>query len=228
MTFCELRDALIQSLRTRVRNGEMTERGLARLAGVSQPHIHNVLKGARSVSPDMMDRLLCHLRISAFDLVDRNTLARYLEQDKSDTARYAYLPILEGKIGPGHPWPHRVEAYQRFPVSQSAVAQLHQPVVARLGFDVGMHPVFADNDFVLLDQSHEARHGFDTDALYIVKLGRTGVVRRIRRTNSGVYMATEDTVERPGLWERLPVEGQHVGHFIRAKATLIAAEIEWE
>lgn len=42
----------------RVRNGEATERGMALRAGVSQPYLHNVLKGARQMSPDLADRLL--------------------------------------------------------------------------------------------------------------------------------------------------------------------------
>ena len=47
MLFADVRNALTAVLRARVRNGELTERGLARLVGVSQPHIHNVLKGSK-------------------------------------------------------------------------------------------------------------------------------------------------------------------------------------
>jgi hypothetical protein len=32
-------------LRERVMNGEISERRLAQLTGISQPHMHNVLKG---------------------------------------------------------------------------------------------------------------------------------------------------------------------------------------
>ena len=51
MLFSDARSSLVAVLRARVRNGELTERGLARLVGVSQPHIHNVLKGRASVIP---------------------------------------------------------------------------------------------------------------------------------------------------------------------------------
>ena len=57
MLFADVRNALTAVLRARVRNGELTERGLARLVGVSQPHIHNVLKGVRALSPELSDQI---------------------------------------------------------------------------------------------------------------------------------------------------------------------------
>jgi len=43
MHFDLLRRRLIQSVRSRIHNGSMTERGLARSIGISQSHAHNVL-----------------------------------------------------------------------------------------------------------------------------------------------------------------------------------------
>ena len=45
MTFQDARLRLLAYVRNQVRNGELTERGFARLIGISQPHAHNVLKG---------------------------------------------------------------------------------------------------------------------------------------------------------------------------------------
>jgi transcriptional regulator with XRE-family HTH domain len=56
-------------VRTRVRNGEVTERGLALRAGISQPYLHNVLKGARQMTPDLADRLLRELNLKVADLL---------------------------------------------------------------------------------------------------------------------------------------------------------------
>jgi hypothetical protein len=227
MFFGDLRDSLLETLRSRVRNGELTERSLARLVGISQPHIHNVLKGVRNLSPDMMDRFLYHLRISALDLVDRSELARYLGSESSETSRYSYLPVVAGRLGPGHPWPVAVEAHERFPVAATTAHRMWHPVIARVAGDVRMHPLFADGDLLLLDQSHRARTEFDKDSLYVIKRGRVGLVRRIRVLSQAVYLASEDCIDRPGLWERLPVEGHHVAHFVRARAILLAREMEW-
>jgi len=56
-------------LRERVRSGQLTERGLARITGVSQPHIHNVLNGKRLFSIEMSDQILSRLHLDLWDLI---------------------------------------------------------------------------------------------------------------------------------------------------------------
>jgi transcriptional regulator with XRE-family HTH domain len=77
MNFVKLRERLTADLRERVRRGEITERGLARLTGVSQPHVHNVLNGKRLLSPEMADRLMAGLRIDLLDLVEPGELLHW-------------------------------------------------------------------------------------------------------------------------------------------------------
>jgi len=69
MNFQELQERFVAYLRERVRSGELTERGLARLTGVSQPHIHNVLKGKRLLSMGLCDEVLHALRVDLLDLM---------------------------------------------------------------------------------------------------------------------------------------------------------------
>lgn len=68
-TFGVLQARLIQFVNTRIQNGDFTERGLARVLGVSQPQIHNVLKGARTLKPDLADRMLGKLGMDVTDLL---------------------------------------------------------------------------------------------------------------------------------------------------------------
>ena len=68
MNFRELHERLVAHLRERVVAGELTERGLARISGISQPHLHNVLKGKRLFSTDAADEILRGLHIDLFDL----------------------------------------------------------------------------------------------------------------------------------------------------------------
>ena len=70
MTFLTLHARLIRMVQVRIRNGDITERGFARLTGISQPHIHHVLKGVRALSPEMSDRVLKGLGLTVLDLVD--------------------------------------------------------------------------------------------------------------------------------------------------------------
>jgi plasmid maintenance system antidote protein VapI len=75
MYFELLQLRLIAHVQQRVHRGELTERGLARHTGISQPHLHNVLKGVRALSPPMADLLLRHLHITLLDLLEANEVA---------------------------------------------------------------------------------------------------------------------------------------------------------
>jgi hypothetical protein len=69
MYFELLQLRLIAHVQHRVQCGELTERGLARRTGISQPHLHNVLKGVRVLSPQIGDVLMRHLNITVLDLL---------------------------------------------------------------------------------------------------------------------------------------------------------------
>jgi transcriptional regulator with XRE-family HTH domain len=69
MTFQDLQQRLVEELRLRVRSGEATERGLARLSGISQPHLHHVLKGKRTFSIETSDEVLRRLQIDVLQLI---------------------------------------------------------------------------------------------------------------------------------------------------------------
>ena len=68
--FSELQLRLKALLHERIRSGELTERGLARRTGISQPHIHNVLKGKREFSFESADAVLRGLGLDVLDLLD--------------------------------------------------------------------------------------------------------------------------------------------------------------
>jgi transcriptional regulator with XRE-family HTH domain len=69
MDFQELERRFIEHLRQRIRSGELTERKLARMAGISQPHVHNVLNGKRVFSLSMADTILQVLKLDVLDLI---------------------------------------------------------------------------------------------------------------------------------------------------------------
>lgn len=69
MTFQDLHDRLIDYLNHCLRGGEITERGIAKRSGISQPHLHNVLKGKRLLSWRTADALLRELQLEVLDLM---------------------------------------------------------------------------------------------------------------------------------------------------------------
>jgi len=70
MTLGDLQQRFVALLRNRIRNGELTERGLARMVGISQPHMHNVLHGKRTFSVGVTDEIMRQLRVDVLDLID--------------------------------------------------------------------------------------------------------------------------------------------------------------
>ena len=69
ITFGVLQARLILFVNNRIKNGDFTERGLARILGISQPQLHNVLKGARKLNSDLADRLLGKFGVDVRDLI---------------------------------------------------------------------------------------------------------------------------------------------------------------
>ena len=79
MDFHELERRFLEHLRNRVRSGELTERHLARITGISQPHIHNVLKGKRTLSSSTADVILHILQLDLLDFIQPDELPQKRE-----------------------------------------------------------------------------------------------------------------------------------------------------
>ena len=226
MLFADLRSTLIAVLQSRVRNGELTERGLARMVGVSQPHIHNVLKGARSLSPELSDRILQQLRISLLDLIERERIQAHLSFD-ADGGSYVYVPLLAGHLGPGRAWPTELAHNERLPFAASQVAGIRTPVAVRLSEDARMRDAFSAGDIALLDQSPIARTDLRESAYYVVKTASGGIIRRVQATGNCLYLISEDCHSRPLGWQRIHTAGRPLTRFIRARAHLVTPVAEW-
>jgi len=78
MLFKKLASRILEYARELIRNGEFTERGLARFLGISQPHMHNVLKGVRPLTPDLFDTMLKRFDLDLLDLFLRTEIEHYL------------------------------------------------------------------------------------------------------------------------------------------------------
>jgi len=77
VNFREFQRRLVAHLHTLVRSGDVTERGLARLTGVSQPHMHNVLKGKRLLSLEMADQIVAQLHLDLLDFIEPGELLEW-------------------------------------------------------------------------------------------------------------------------------------------------------
>lgn len=70
LNFRELRRRAVSRVQHKINNGEWTERALARVCRLSQPCVHNVLKGARGGSLEVLDRICRAAQVELRDLIE--------------------------------------------------------------------------------------------------------------------------------------------------------------
>lgn len=199
--FLALRTRLIDLLRGRIRGGEITERGLARKAGISQPHLHNILKGVRALNVETGDLLMENLGIAATDLLNADELRRALFLVAKNAEPSVEVPVLHARVGPGLAWDARPSPFERVDLPYVRISRVEEPVVARLGHDPSMTPLLAAGDLVLLDRSAEARRPDDADALFLVERREATLIRWIRRGRGRLYLLNAVSRQTPHLWE---------------------------
>ncbi len=217
MQFEELYRLLIDAARQRVSSGEVTERGLARLCGLSQPHMHNVLKNLRSLSPESADRLMEVMGVNIPALIFRSN-------GTAETA-VCTVPILRNRIGPG------MEAvltnYRGFmPFSAHRVASLVDPVVAQLAPDLVLPKPLAANDYVLLDRNPRVRASPSGGGYWVVAENAGLRVRYVKLGGTRVYLANESTVRDPPNWQPVPLHERNLLEIVRARIVWISREME--
>lgn len=91
----------------RIQNGEYTERGLARLLGISQPQIHHVLKGIRRLQPEFADRIMARFGVTVLDLLEDGELNTELKIRQSRPGGLRWFasasPVAEPGAGVDEP-----------------------------------------------------------------------------------------------------------------------------
>jgi hypothetical protein len=217
--FQELQRKLIDLARERVRAGEVTERGLAKICAISQSHMHNVLKNVRGFSTDSADRLM-----KALDLRVPDLLWRVPDVIDSDIQA---IPIVRNRIGPGT---DAVLSTFRghIPMPDWLLKDAIDPVVARLGPDLVMPRALSAHDLVLLDQSPAARADPQPASLWVVADGAGLRVRYIRRPGGQLHVADELTLDDPHKWRFVPLQGRNILDVVRARIVWISREMEAE
>jgi transcriptional regulator with XRE-family HTH domain len=218
---------LIAYVRDRIHNGELTERGFARRIGLSQPHVHNVLKGARSLSPEIFDAMLKYFQMSLLDLTPSDELEANLMRRKA-TEREAEAPFLESPIGPRMPWPKEVDWRRRFPLPFPGTMVPAYLVMARLAADPSMFRAPAEADVALLDTSVRLRSDIASQGLYVVGRQSDAVLRYIRHGSRGYYLVTDANMDRPREWESLPIPASGLAESVKARVRWLGRQQDRE
>jgi transcriptional regulator with XRE-family HTH domain len=113
VSFRDLQDRLISFVVMKIRNGEFTERRLARVLGVSQPQLHNVLKGARPLKPEFADCLFKHFDIGVVDLLSRAELSARIEELAAEQVQFWLGTLPAGELAAPRKSPGKGETASR-------------------------------------------------------------------------------------------------------------------
>jgi hypothetical protein len=216
LTFQDAQLKLLAYVRSQIRNGELTERGFARSVGISQPHVHNVLKGVRNLSPEFFDLALKYFHLNMLDLVPLPELEAHL-RNRRMPQRSTEVPFLDAAIGPGMPWPIGFNSRQKFPLPFSPAAVPSNLVMAALIADPAM-PSIAPYDVALLDTSPSQ---LAPQSLFVIErnteAGREALLRYIRPGAQRYYLATDVTLDAPADWEPLPLSTSDLAAAVKAR-----------
>lgn len=184
MTFALFQDRLIDAVRARLRNGEITERGFARRIGVSQPHIHNVLKGVRILTPRLADLILAELEITILDLAEIHELRLAAERIWLDNLNLIAVPLADGRLGPGQGWPDLNCAQEWVPLNRHELNGVADPVAIHLIPEAQPEWSISANTLALVDRAEDARCQYSAGSWYVLRVGDDGAVGQARLRGS--------------------------------------------
>ena len=222
-TFGELQARLLEHVRLRIRNGELTERNLARTIGMSQPHVHNVLKGARALTPGMADLILSGLGLSAIDMAKAAELGDCLQRHKRTDSLTTDIPVLRGLLGPGRPFPDTTDAAEWVRVPGQGLAGVSRPVLA--GLDDEQGSLWHGATMALLDLDEGRRACPERLSWYAVRWGGAGFIRQVEYRSGTLRILGQTAFAGPPGPETIAVDRVGVLSVIRARVVWVGPDV---
>lgn len=226
MNFSELERRLLDNLRARVRRREISERRLALETGFSQPHIHNVLKGARQLTSEVADRLMHRLGIRVEDLFEAVELERVLPTRELHNSPFREAPMLKGRIAAGQPFPIEARFSGSRAFTDEFLGQFTRPVLVKVGAnEISMLPTIQPNDLLLIDQSEQRRRRPEFSRIYALSLDEGGTIKRCEIVENELVIVPENMQQRGFTPRTVSMEDRNILDIIRGEVVWIGREL---
>lgn len=219
VTFALIQNRLLEVLRQRLSNGDFTERGLARAVGISQPHIHNVLKGVRTLSPDMGDQVISGLGLSLMELLGVDELGEALMEKQARRLGTQSVPVLSGTLGPEDPFPNLRAVSAWVAARDPELRALRRPAFVPLGADPAVPAIWRTFGFGLLDFDEACRTEPGLPGWYALRWRGGGYLRQVRLRDRHLAVLGQRTLEDGEGPEMIDVETGSILQTV--KATLV-------
>lgn len=221
--FQELGGRLLDQLRGRIGRGELSGRSLARLLRCSQPHVHNVLHGRRSLTPEFADRLLRVLGIPLLSLLTQEELGGLAPPGAVD---FVPTPLLAGRLGAGNPFPHLGGEAERYFLPAAALKTAVNPAVARLAAnETAMQPMLEPGDWVLLDRSPAVRRRPRFEHVYALSWKAAGFVARCRVVSGALVLVGDNPVQSGEVPSQIPLAEHDILEVVQGKIAWVGREL---
>ncbi len=192
------------------------------MIGISQPHVHNVLKGVRNLSIGMSDSILNIFHLSILDLAPLEDLESKLKSRKA--LPVVEVPVLDKPIGPGIPWPAQIVQGKHFVTPVPTGVILPGLVMALVAPDPQMGETLAGYDIAILDTSERHRAKPSPEGLYAVERGGEVVLRYLRPGSRCYYLVSDATLGHPAQWEHLSISRRELFEIIKARVLWLGRE----
>ena len=220
LTFDDLAQRLVRDLGKLIHSGAVTERRLASMVGLSQPHLHNVVNGQRKLTATVADQIMDRLDWSLLDLVESAEAHALLSRRHASLAYGREIPLAHSGVGPGFCLPGR--ELGEISVPNSWLARAETPAAVSVGDDPAMDSVIAEGDIVLMDRAPAARSIVYEDAIYVVNWNGESLVRWLRLAPRGLYLVSAGDWGEPALWPLLVLPASRRLHVVEAKIIAFA------
>lgn len=226
MNFSGMERKLIAHLRGRVRRGEISERGLARLTRFSQPHIHNVLHGVRRITAEVADAIMDRLGLEIEDLLSPDEIQRRLPQREFKHSQFREVALLKGRIAAGQPFPVETAWTASRVFTAEFLRRYMRPVLVKVGpGETSMLPTIQPNDLLLLDQSQERRQNPRFLRIYVLSLEDGGTVKRCEVVGRELVIVPENMQQRGFVPQTISLEDRNILDLIKGEVVWIGREL---
>lgn len=220
LTFEELARRLVRDLAKLIHSGATTERRLAGMVGISQPHLHNVLNGVRKLTPSVADQVLEVLGWSLLDLVETGEVLALVDRQQTNFVQERETPFSQFGVGTGLQFPGDKGGVM--PIPSSWLARTTDALAVSAGEDPEMEGIIEPGDILLVDRSREARSNWHEDALYVVRVADESLARWVRFSPRGLYVISAATWAEPSKWALIATAASRRHEVIEAKIIALA------
>jgi hypothetical protein len=90
-----------------------------------------------------------------------------------------------------------------------------------------MAPLFGSDDCAILDQGVLARTGIEPEALYAIKWGKNGMLRKLKVDGPSLWLISTEDQNNPERWVAISLAGIDLMQIVRARASLLTPELDW-